>query len=96
MARAIERGGVFNNRKPLPKNILMLGIDIAKTELDKRIENRIGLMLNAGLENEVRQLLKKYGANAPGLLAPGYKALIEYINGTASFEESRKTVHFRR
>lgn len=90
LARAIERGGVFINKKPLPDNCLLVGIDIAKAKLDQRIEDRIDKMLIQGLEVETRQLLAKYGPNAPGLLAPGYKALIQYIDRKISLEQAKK------
>ncbi|MBW3569112.1 tRNA (adenosine(37)-N6)-dimethylallyltransferase MiaA [Candidatus Parcubacteria bacterium] len=89
LARAVERGGVFNNRKPLKKNRLILGIEVAKQELDRKIEDRIELMFSQGIESEARSLIKKYGPDAPGLLAPGYRALAEYINGTISFEAAK-------
>lgn len=90
LARAVERGGVFINKKPLPEKCLMIGIDMPKPELDKRIEDRIELMLSHGLEAEVRRLLEKYHAKSPGLLAPGYKALSEYINQKISLDEAKK------
>jgi tRNA dimethylallyltransferase len=89
LVRAVERGGVLKNKKSLPDDDLVLGIDISKEELDKRIEERIALMLENGMEKETRNLLKKYGPEAPGLLAPGYKAMIEYINGTINSIESK-------
>lgn len=90
LARAVERGGVFKNKKTLPDSTLILGIDVDKQELERIIESRIEGMLDQGLENEARQLLKKYGPSAPGLLAPGYKTLIEYINGHMDFEQAKK------
>lgn len=89
LARAVERGGVVKNKKSLSDDVLVLGIDTSKEKLDKRIEERVELMLENGMEKETRNLLKKYGPEAPGLLAPGYKAMIEYINGTIGFEESK-------
>lgn len=90
LARAVERGSVIKDKKPLPSNTLVLGICADKQALGERIENRIDIMLENGLEDETKHLLEKYGPEAPGLLTPGYKPLIEYINGTIGFEEAKK------
>lgn len=87
LSRAIERGGVVQNRRSLPGNILIVGIEAEA--LQTRIAARIEQMLASGFENEVQKLFKMYGADAPGLQAPGYKAFVEYIEGRIDFEEAK-------
>jgi len=42
-------------------DVLQIGLDVSKTELEKRITKRTEKMLKAGLEKEVKSLIKKYG-----------------------------------
>lgn len=88
LARAIERGRVIKNKKLLPKNILLIGIKLEQKLLHKRIEARIEQMLGDGLIGEAKRLVSAYSADAPGLSAPGYKALGEYINGSLELEKA--------
>mgnify|MGYP006174315861 CR=1 FL=1 len=89
MQRAIERAGMPVSRKKLPDHCLVVGLRVEKEVLDLRIEQRVGTMLKDGLIKEVEELCTLYGPDAPGLLAPGYKALIEHIQGNMSFEEAK-------
>jgi tRNA dimethylallyltransferase len=90
LVRAIERGGMVQTRHSKPSNVLLIGLKIDKEQLDKRIKKRVDTMFNQGLVEEVRRLLDLYGDTTPGLLAPGYKAVKEYINGTISLEEAKE------
>lgn len=91
LVRAIERGGKVGDRRPdLPSNVLLVGLRIQKEVLDQRIAERVNTMFDNGLIEEVRNLVKQYGANAPGLLAPGYKAVIQHLNGDISLEEAKE------
>ncbi|MDO8524349.1 MAG: tRNA (adenosine(37)-N6)-dimethylallyltransferase MiaA [bacterium] len=42
-------------------DILQIGIDVPKPELEKRITKRVNKMFRQGLEKEVKALVKKYG-----------------------------------
>ncbi len=42
-------------------DVLQIGLDVPKPELEKRITKRTKKMLKAGLEKEVKKLVKKYG-----------------------------------
>jgi len=50
----------------------------------------VNKMFEAGLESEARRLIYKYGPEAPGLSAPGYKAVREYIDGTLSLQQAKE------
>lgn len=91
LARAIERGGKVGDRRPnLPPNVLLIGLRIQKEVLDQRIAERVNTMFDNGLIEEVQNLVKQYGAHAPGLLAPGYKATIQHLKGEISLEEAKE------
>ncbi len=90
LMRAIERGGGVPSKTNLSENYLIIGLRVKKDILDQRIEQRVDTMLANGLINEARDLNEKYGSDAPALLAPGYKAFGEYINGTLSVNEAKR------
>src|SRR5690606_6609929 len=76
--RAAEAAG---NRKPLRENTIVIGLEIDKETLHRRIDQRVQLMLEQGLANEVRNLANKYGWDAPGLNAIGYREWQKLFNG---------------
>lgn len=90
LARAIERAGEPISRKPKPEHVLMLGLNPGIGELTSRIDARVDTMFADGLVKEVQDLINKYDADAPGLQAPGYKAVRDYIDGTASLDETKE------
>ena len=90
LSRAIERGGVVQNKRVLPPDVLLVGLRVPKEVLDVRIEKRVGTMFESGLIDEVQNLIKKYGADAPGMLAPGYKAIKAYLNGEVTLDEAKE------
>lgn len=66
---------------------LMYGIKIEREELYNRINKRIDYMLEQGLIDEVRSLVKKYKMSKTALQGLGYKEVIEYINQNCSYDE---------
>lgn len=89
LARTIERDGKVPSKGRLRGDTLYLGLKIDKEILQRRLENRVDNMIKLGLLYEVKILINKYGPEAPGLLAPGYKAFAAYINGECSLEEAK-------
>ncbi|HSX41378.1 MAG TPA: tRNA (adenosine(37)-N6)-dimethylallyltransferase MiaA [Candidatus Saccharimonadales bacterium] len=74
LARAIETVGQPKGKSALRPQALVIGLDINRPELEKRIRARITQMLKAGFMAEVNELLAKYGSDAPGLNGIGYRA----------------------
>jgi tRNA dimethylallyltransferase len=78
------------NRKPEnPKGsprFLKLGLNPAKEELDRRIEDRVEGMVEQGLLAEARALRERWGEEAPGLRLIGYKEIVAYLKGKTSLE----------
>lgn len=58
-----------------------------RQDLDRRIDARVDAMMEAGLLDEVRALLGRYPADAPGFKTHGYMELIPVVQGRASLEE---------
>jgi tRNA dimethylallyltransferase len=78
----------FQKRKQVKRdfNIKKLAIDINKEQLLNNINHRVDLMMEAGLENEVRSLIPYQHLNP--LQTVGYKELFDYFNGKTSLAEA--------
>jgi tRNA dimethylallyltransferase len=90
LIRALETGGVPAARSPLRTSTLVLGWSIDRETLRERMEQRVDTMFAAGLIAEVESLVDRFGWDAPGFQAPGYKTLRRLIEGKSSFEETRQ------
>ena len=89
LARLLESGAPPRQRKILRKNTIVLGLSLPLEELQSRIVRRVDAMVEAGLIDEVRGLLERYG-NPEALRAPGYKAFAAYIQNGISLEEAKR------
>lgn len=58
-----------------------------RDELYTKINERVDLMIEKGLVEEVKGLLKQYSFSQTAKAAIGYKEVIEYLNGDYSSEE---------
>jgi tRNA dimethylallyltransferase len=74
--------------KELRLNTLLIGLQRSKEDIDTRIQQRTKTMLDNGLIDEARRLIKKYGTNNDVLKGSGYYAFIDYQNGTQSLDDS--------
>lgn len=90
LIRAIETGGQVGVRHELRPNTVVIGMTIGRDELRKKIVQRVDAMVESGLLNELRQAAQKYGWDAPGLQAPGFKAFKKYCDGEMSLYEAKE------
>ena len=67
-------------------DFLEIGISMPIKEQNNRIKKRVNLMIKNGLIEEVKNLVKKYGANHQSLDAIGYREIIEYLNKKISLK----------
>ena len=70
---------------------VQVGVDIDREELDRRIEERVDAMFDAGFVDEVRRLLD--AGLAEGRTAPraiGYREVAAYLHGETSQDEARE------
>lgn len=88
--RHLKRTNPASTDHALRPNTLVIGLQVEKEVLHKRIEQRAASMLQNGLIDEVKDLLETWGADAPGALAPAYKAFIEYIEERHTLEEAKQ------
>lgn len=71
-----------------PDELFVFGLDMDRAVLKKRIENRTGRIIAAGLEDEVRRLLNSgVDPASPALQAIGYRQTVGYVKGEYGAEE---------
>jgi tRNA dimethylallyltransferase len=75
-----------NSQKKRPFDILKIFLDIDRNELYSRINQRVDKMVEAGLEEEARKLIRF--KNLTPLNTVGYKELFDYFEGKISREEA--------
>lgn len=75
-----------HTRKPRPFNLIKIGLNTDRQQLYAQINHRVDLMMDAGLLNEVTQLLPYKHLNA--LNTVGYSELFRHLEGDASLEEA--------
>ena len=69
---------------------LVIGLTTDRDRLYARINRRTDVMLNTGLEEEVRSLLERgYARTLKSMGAIGYRHMIGYIDGEFEYEEMR-------
>lgn len=76
-------------KKDKPKyEIEELDIEISREELYQRINDRVDQMIEGGLIEEVKSLIKKYPQNLPAFSGIGYKEIIQYLGGEIDQEDA--------
>lgn len=78
-----QRTGV---RKRRPFDIVKIGVTLPREELYARIDRRVDVMMEAGLEEEARRMLPYRRLNA--LQTVGYRELFDYFDGTITRDEA--------
>ena len=67
-------------------NIIKIGLELPRPELNERISRRVDIMMQDGLLEEVKTLLPYQHLNA--LQTVGYRELFEYLNGSVSLQDA--------
>ena len=93
LIRLLETNGAEQQRQPLRKNTLILGLQTDRELLTERITARVDAMLADGLEQEVDALQTKYGWNCEALKGVGYSQWQPYFLGQKSAAELAVTQH---
>ncbi len=92
LIRLLETNGAQPTRAQLRPNTLLIGLQPERSELEQLIVKRVDIMLKAGLEGEVRQLVAGYGWQAEGLKGVGYAQWRGYFDSTESLAETRQKI----
>lgn len=80
--------GESGSRKKLRKNTLVLGLNLEREVLGRRISQRVDAMVEGGMVEETKRLIENY-PNSKALDAPGYKAFRGYIEGLLDLEQAK-------
>jgi tRNA dimethylallyltransferase len=90
--RAIEAKGERPTKGKLKAGTLMIGLQLDREELRKRVEQRTDKMLAAGLEAEVKDLSDKYGWDIEPMKGIGYREWRDYFAGGQTLDETRQRI----
>jgi tRNA dimethylallyltransferase len=72
-----------------PMDVRTWVLDVPRELLDRTIDARVGAMVGAGLEAELRALIARgLGPESPGLRAHGYQELLPYLRGETTLEQA--------
>jgi tRNA dimethylallyltransferase len=86
LMRTLEVAGAERTRQPLRERTLVLQPLVPKDVLKSRIKQRVEVMVERGFAEEAAKQANRYGWDAPGLQAPGYKAFRNYVGGRQTLE----------
>ncbi|MRG85317.1 tRNA (adenosine(37)-N6)-dimethylallyltransferase MiaA [Salinibacillus xinjiangensis] len=75
-----------------PYKPILIGLDMEREELYKRINQRVDQMMQEGLLEEVKALFKTGLKDAQCMQGIGYKEFIPYFEGDVSLEEAIETL----
>lgn len=77
-------------RKEIDKyNLVMIGLNMDRTTLYTRINDRVDMMIMEGLVEEVKKLLAMgYNKELVSMQGIGYKEIISYLEGNNSLDEA--------
>lgn len=81
LIRRIETKGIDVKNTQLINNLIIVGIDVEKTTLRRRIAQRIEQMLEQGLIEETKSLYKNYNTSLESMTANIYQLVKRYLDG---------------
>ncbi|HEY4506905.1 MAG TPA: tRNA (adenosine(37)-N6)-dimethylallyltransferase MiaA [Candidatus Paceibacterota bacterium] len=93
---AILTGKPFSSQRNKGNQLfktLILGIKQDPEILKNRIHKRTKQMLDDGLIQEVKKLIKKYGETQKPFDAIGYREIIDYLNGKKNLSEAEDLIN---
>jgi tRNA dimethylallyltransferase len=86
----LQTGRLFSSQKQRgtsPYRTIRLGLTRPRPDLYQRIDERVDNMIETGMIDEVRELLRKgYSPDLPSLSAIGYREIIAHLQGRTSLE----------
>lgn len=91
LIRIIERNQQRDEKTEPLKNIYFV-IDIPKEELKKRIQKRIDLMFDNGLEEEVKEIFNSYNPSLPSFNTIGYQEFRGYFEKEKTLDEVKSEI----
>ena len=83
---------IESRREEPPYEYLVYAIDMEREKLYDRINQRVDIMINQGLIEEVQELLEKYKEFPTAMQGLGYKEVVAYLKGDLTKEEMIETL----
>ena len=77
----------LSHQNEIEYDFLKFAINMDRNLLYERINKRVDLMIEAGLVDEVKNILSKYDEYPTAMQALGYKEVKEYLENKSTFEE---------
>lgn len=75
--------------KEMPYDALVIGLSMERSDLYARINKRVDIMLEDGLEQEVRRLLQQgISRDCQSMQSIGYRQMLWYIDGNMAYNEA--------
>lgn len=76
--------------RPKPYDAIVIALERSREEMYARIDRRVDIMMEMGLENEVRELLSSgcLPRGSTAAQAIGYKEFINYFDGVCSLDDA--------
>ncbi len=90
--RLIETNGARADRAGLRRDTLVIGLQALGQGLRERVVTRVDAMIAAGLEDEVRGLVSKYGWGVEPMKGIGYREFHDYFDGTQTLGQTRERI----
>ena len=78
---------IESRKKEIKYDYKVFAINMDREKLYERINKRVDIMIEQGLIQEVKELLKKYNEFPTAMQGLGYKEVVEYLEGNLTKEE---------
>ncbi len=78
---------ILSRQKEVKYDFKVFGINFERQKLYDRINRRVDIMFEQGLEEEVRKLIQKYSSFPTAMQGLGYKEVVEYFDGKLKYDE---------
>lgn len=78
---------ILSRQKGVDYDFKVFGITMERSKLYERINRRVDIMIEQGLEDEVRNVITKYSKFPTAMQGLGYKEVVEYFDKKISREE---------
>ena len=83
-----KKSDIEKGQKHIPLyDVTFIGLNLSREELYQRIDKRVDQMIDEGLFDEVKNLLKKYPKDLKSFQAIGYKEIIQGIDENKTKDE---------
>lgn len=76
-------------------DVLQIGVKMDREKLYKKIDQRVDKMIEMGLVEEVKNLIKKYSFDLPAMSGIGYKEISLYLQNKIALAKAIQKIKFR-